>query len=66
MVCWQSEESRTLLLFNPAWNDAVALAPQIVEQQLQAGTARVVSGLSLFDMAAEQALGRLRGDRHEK
>ena len=66
MVCWQSEESRTLLLFNPAWNDAVALAPQIVEQQLQAGTARVVSGLSLFDTAAEQALGRLRNDRHEK
>ena len=66
MVCWQGEGPRTLLLFNPAWNGAVALAPQIVEQQLQAGTARVVSGLSLFDMAAEQALGRLRGDRHEK
>jgi len=63
--CWQGENSRTILLHNPGWDYAVALAPQLLEQQLQAGTARVVSNASLFDEAAEQALGRLGGMKRE-
>ncbi len=59
--CWQGEKSRTILLHNPEWGYAVALAPQLLEHQLQTGTARVVSNTSLFDEAAEQALGRLKG-----
>lgn len=58
--CWQGENSRTILLHNPEWSYAVALAPQFLEQQFQTGAARVVSNSSLFDNAAEQALGRLK------
>ena len=56
----QDAESKTLLLYNPDWGHAVALAPHLVEQQLQAKKARIVSSVSLFDVAAEQALGRLK------
>ena len=59
--CWQAANSRTILLHNPEWGYAVALAPQFLEQQLQTGAARVVSNTLLFDEAAEQALGRLKG-----
>lgn len=61
-ICWQGPESRTFLLFNPKWGYAVALAPSIIEQQLESGKARRASAVSLFDAAAEQALGRLRGE----
>ena len=59
--CWQAANSRTILLHNPEWGYAVALAPQFLEQQLQTGAARVASNTLLFDEAAEQALGRLKG-----
>lgn len=60
-ICHEGAESRTLLLFNPKWGYAVALASQIVAQQLQSGTARIASAASFFDDAAKQALGRLKG-----
>jgi len=60
LCCGQDAESKTMLIFNPDWGYAVALAPTVVEQQLQAKKARIVSGVSLFDVAAEQALGRLK------
>ena len=59
---WQDTDSRTMLLFNPDWGYAVALAQQFVEPQLQTGNTRIVSETSLFDAAAEQALGRLKGN----
>ena len=58
--CWQGTDSRTLLAFNPAWGYAAAFSPVFLEEQIQAGNARIVSDLSLFDEAAEQALGRLK------
>ena len=58
--CWQGPDSRTLLAFNPAWGYAAAFSPVFLEEQIQAGNARIVSDLSLFDEAAEQALGRLK------
>jgi len=61
-ICWQGPESRTWLLFNPKWGYAVAVAPRIVEQQLQSGKARRASAVSLFDEAAERALGQLRAE----
>lgn len=60
-ICWEGPASHTYLVFNPEWGFAVALAPQIVQQQLQAGKARIASAGSLFDDAAEQALRTLRG-----
>ncbi len=63
--CWQATNSRTILLYNPEWGYAVALSPHALEQQLKAGAARVVSNASLFDEAAEQALGRLGGMKRE-
>ncbi|MFZ4535442.1 DUF1631 family protein [Propionivibrio sp.] len=57
--CWHGVPSGTVLLFNPDWGFAVALAPSLLEQQLRDSRARVVSESSLFDEAAEQALGRI-------
>jgi hypothetical protein len=57
--CWQAAPSGTILLFNTDWGYAVALAPSSLEQQLRSGLARVVSDASLFDEAAERALGQL-------
>lgn len=58
--CWQGPPWGTVLLFNPDWGFAVALAPAALDKQLGAGNARVVSGIALFDVAAESALsGRI-------
>jgi hypothetical protein len=58
-ICWQGSLSGTVLLFNTGWDYAVALAPSSLEQQLRDGRARIVSGTSLFDEAASQALGQI-------
>lgn len=57
--CWQGSPSGTVLLFNPGWGYAVALAPSLLEQQLRDGRARIVSELLLFDDAAERALSQM-------
>ncbi len=57
--CWQGSPSGTVLLFNPGWGYAVALAPALLEQQLRDGRARIVSESSLFDDAAERALSQM-------
>ena len=59
LYCWQGSPSGTLLLFNPDWGFAAALAPALIEQQLREGRARIVSDLSLFDDAAERALSQM-------
>ena len=46
-------------MFNSDWGYAVALAPSLLEQQLRAGRARIVSESALFDEAAERALGQI-------
>jgi len=57
--CGQASSSGTVLLFNTEWGYAVALASSLLEQQLRAGRARIVSESALFDEAAERALGRI-------
>lgn len=57
--CGQASSSGTVLLFNSDWGYAVALAPSSLEQQLRTGRARIVSESSLFDEAAERALGQI-------
>ena len=57
--CGKAATSGTVLMFNTDWGYAVALAPSLLEQQLRAGRARIVSESSLFDEAAERALGQI-------
>ncbi len=57
--CGKVSSSGTVLLFNSDWGYAVALAPSLLEQQLRAGRARIVSESALFDEAAERALGQI-------
>ena len=49
----------TVVLFNPEWAYAVALAPGLLEQQLRDGRARLVTTRALFDEAAQQALAQM-------
>ena len=57
--CGQYAPFGTLVLFNPEWGFAVALAPALLEQQLRSSQARIVSESSLFDEAAERALAQM-------
>ena len=57
--CGASTPAGTVLLFNPAWPHAVALAPALLEAQLRDGHARIASLLSLFDDATERALNQI-------
>lgn len=57
-VCHVAKGSGKLLLANPDWDFAVLLHPAIAESQLKDGSASLVSGISLFNAAAEQALRR--------
>ena len=57
--CGQYAPFGTLVLFNPEWAFAVALAPSILEQQLRSAQARIVSESSIFDEAAERALAQI-------
>jgi hypothetical protein len=59
--CGGIPRSGTILLFNGDWGFAVALPPTLLEQQLRDGHARVVSGRSFFDEAAERALRNMPG-----
>lgn len=51
-----SPESGLLLFANPDWPFALALHPDLLRRMLKGGSARRCDGLSLFDVAAEQAL----------
>lgn len=57
-VCHVAKVSGKLLLANPDWDFAVLLHPAIAESQLKDGSASIISGISLFNVAAEQALRR--------
>lgn len=57
-LCQISPETGMLLLANPDWQFALAIHPNILEQMLKAGRARISSNESLFNSAAEQALRR--------
>jgi hypothetical protein len=56
LCCWQSPSSPTIVLFNPDWGYAVAMPRALLDQQVRAGRAQVVSGIATFDIAAERAL----------
>lgn len=57
--CGVAPDSGSILLFNSDWGYAVALERGFLEQQLTGGNARIVSAASLFDEAAERALGQI-------
>lgn len=61
LVCWLDPQSGSVLFFNPDWGFAVALATEVLEQQLRDAQAAVVSSQAVFDMAAERALSQLAG-----
>lgn len=58
-LSWTGPGTGTALLANAEWNDAIALTPGAIEAQMRSGDARVASRESLFDRAAERALGQL-------
>lgn len=58
--CGKSSPAETVVLFNPEWGYAVALAPAQLEKQLRSGEARIASDQMLFDLAAERALGQIK------
>ena len=58
--CMKATPSGTVLLYNAEWGYAVALAPIFLEQQLRNSQARIASDQSLFDDAAERALGQIK------
>ena len=49
----------TVVLFNPEWAYALALAPALLEQQLRDGRARLLTARALFDEAAQRALAQI-------
>ena len=57
--CGAAPDSGSVLLFNSDWGYAVALERAFLEQQLTGGNARILSAVSLFDQAAERALGQI-------
>ncbi|HXE40109.1 MAG TPA: DUF1631 family protein [Azonexus sp.] len=57
-LCHLSPASQRALLSNPDTGLVVAVHPAVLERQLRAGKARVLGSRSLFDTAAERALGR--------
>jgi hypothetical protein len=59
-LCWRGADSGTILLFNNEWGFAVAFSPAMLEQQLSSERARLLSNASLFDDAANSALGQMR------
>lgn len=59
LICWQSEKSGSVLIFNPDWGFAVAASAAALVQQLRDAQARVVSALAIFDLAAERAISRM-------
>ena len=59
-LCWQGAPYATAVFFNPVWGYAVALPPAMLDAQLRAKQADVVSDVRLFDDAANRALGQVR------
>jgi len=57
--CGQYAPFGTMVLFNPEWAFAVALAPAMLDQQFRELQARVVSECALFDEAAQRALAQV-------
>ena len=57
--CGQYAPFGTIVLFNPEWAFAVAVAPGALEQQIRDGQARVVSDCAVFDEAAQRALQQM-------
>jgi len=55
-LCYISPDSGQSLLLNPDWPHARSLHPLLLDRQLQEGKARICSGDSLFNSAAEEAL----------
>lgn len=58
-LCWQNPASGTVLIHNPDWPRAIALAPAALDQCLRDPKTRVPSSQALFDQAAERALAQL-------
>ncbi len=59
MVVWTGPRTGNVLLCNPDWGFGIAVGSAVLERQLRQGQARVVSGLRIFDIAAERALKQL-------
>jgi len=57
--CWKGTPTGTVLLFNTDWGFAVAFTPSMLEQQLRDERAHILSDASLFDDAAQKALGQI-------
>lgn len=57
-ICHISPSSRRVLLLNPDDRVTVAVHPTILDRQLREGAAEIRSGHSLFDQAAQRALGQ--------
>ena len=60
--CWQDPQTRTVLLFSLVTRHVLAVSQESIEAQLRSGQARMLSGTSLFDAAAQRALQQLRGE----
>jgi hypothetical protein len=60
-LAWVSPLLGQLLLLNPDWTWAISISPPVMERQLAGGQAVRLTGHSLFDEAALQALKALGG-----
>jgi hypothetical protein len=56
-----TQNNQRALFFGPDLSSAWAIHPAIIDKQLKAGKARLMSEVSLFDAAAERALRRTAG-----
>ncbi|MBI4739982.1 MAG: DUF1631 family protein [Betaproteobacteria bacterium] len=59
LVCWRNPQSGSVLLFNPDWGYAVAVACGVLEDQLLDARAGVASSRAIFDVAAQRVIDRL-------
>ncbi len=59
LVCWRNPQSGSVLLFNPDWGYAVAVACGVLEDQLLGARAGVASSRAIFDVAARRVIDRL-------
>ena len=59
-LCGLTDTVETLLIFNSEWQDAIALPPSVVAQQLRDKQAVIASEHQLFDEAASKALSKVR------
>ena len=58
MIAHISPTTQRVLLLNPEIGFAAAVHPAILDRQLRDGSAEIRSGRSLFDLAAQRALGQ--------